>query len=309
MSVNILSRPASCDHDSDIVYSVDDDYSDPSVMPLYSCGCRAVKFPVSRIYRPSTPDVIDLTCDSDTEPLENDEEMMSVDEIVEFVDEAEQRRRAEADQRVRTWHASWLERTRTEINNCLSEPYKMTMHSFQSDAPMSWGEFIDQNPSVVVDVDWVLMRPRRDYVVPAHPMARYREAFPHDRHIDSYGYMLNYHTYCSACSVRPEIVYEYEHIHGVHYYMNVDFDSDGVLTIGCDHLSKHWLASRWGKVLAAKFQINAGGQNARFCGKCYKRVITVVAPANASNIVFAHAFSSYIGSAWLDVSQANSVEI
>jgi len=300
MSVNILSRPASCDHDSDIVYSVDDDYSDPSVMPLYSCGCRAVKFPVSRIYRPPTPEVIDLTCDSDTEALSDTDDLMDIDEIVDFVDEAARRRR----QPDESWENYYLRRTRDAINRCLSEPHVISLSSWISDAPMDWGEFVDQNPTARVFVDWVIMRPRGE-VIYDHTISDH-VVVPTDRHVDS-NYRLRYSVYCGQCAAAnsPNL----ERIHSFSTYVDVDFDSNGALTIGCDLMPKHWIASRWGKVLAAKFEILAGGNSSSNCQHCHKAPYNVVGPFDVNDVVFDHSHSSFIGNGYicLDMSQADSV--
>lgn len=349
---NVLSkfaRPVSCAHDSDVTYSIDDDYSDPTVLPIFSCGCRSVPLDMSRMYRPPSPEVIDLTSD-DTVPLSDTASIMDIDEILDFVDgsgnrisrqvQFEQTRYAEflrvrdeehvrlrdardggaqsrrlaalerepgRRERIAAWEASYLENMRTAVNNCLSQPYTMTLRSFPSDDPMEWGEFVDQHPTVRVKVDWVILR-RTGVCVYDHTVRRH-VTVPCDRHIDSAHFRLNYHIVCNACSQLPRVLECTERIHGVCYEIDVDFDENGTLTVGVDLMAKHWIARHCGKVLAAKFEIAAGGQASHWCLHCDKRPFNVVGPFDTTNVRFQHSRTDFVGHPLFDIDQQYSTQI
>lgn len=144
MSRHIFARPVTCVHSTDIVYSVDDDYSDPSVLPLYACGCRAVLFDMSRMYRPKTPELVDLTSD----------DVMTIDDILDFVDN-----RPAAHPLVelvnadisRRWSENYIQTIRRYMNQFLGAPMK----GFLSEPNVV--EILADVPTIRVRVDWILV--------------------------------------------------------------------------------------------------------------------------------------------------------
>lgn len=263
MSRTIYCRPVTCDHNTEIAIRT---YL-WNEAPLYTCGCRAVLLDMSRMYRPRSPEVIDLTCNSDTE-------LLDIEEIIDLVDESDQR---QENQRLASWREEWETRTRQAISNCLSEPHKITLAHFRSDEPMSWGEFIDQHPYANVLIDWVIMH-------------RFSVEDPDN---------TDFVVCCRACSLLRSVVRDFHFVAQHHQSMRVDFDSDGTLSLPCDVMPKHYIASQYGNIRAAKFEIVGGGQSSSMCWHCFKSPYTVVGPFDCDNVVFTNSRSSHIGSGWL----------
>ena len=194
MSKYIFARPVSCVHDSEVTYSIDDDYSDPLVLPLFACGCRAVVYDMSRAYRPPSPEVIDLTSD-DTIPLSDAESVLDIDEILDLVNDRERR--------VAEFHEHYIEQMRVAINNCLSEPYILKISTWSSLEPEHWPAFMDQHPTCDVEIDWVIVRRRTFSTYHSNSRSWVRVPFTEQVDIVRTRFELNYTTLCNRCAFLP----------------------------------------------------------------------------------------------------------
>jgi len=255
-------RPASCDHDSEL-----DDCAVDSFVPIYKCGCIAERFPLSRIYRPPSIELVDLTSD-DTIPL-SPTVVWRIDDIL-------------ADMELEVLPSATLIEDRMEISRLLSRPVVLQLKSRVTGFNLT--EWVDAHDVLPVLINWVVIL-RRGYQ-------------PFDADFNP--------MYCVVCEHCAGMLCGADGLYDRIFEspvsgLTLEVDSAGQMIVDCEFHPKRYVAHRHGRLLGAKFAMRSAGMASLFCVRCNQPTFQAFPPT--SDVRFDYHPSSYIERLYLSEQQ------